>query len=317
MVPNNDDAIKVLIDTNRKVMNIADDGHGFHVAKTGNSRMQAPPLIAPKKETQDRVFNYAINALQGIEVPRYRAVAAYYMINLLHLFRDGNGRTARVIFGKICGLGDDVDLSEKGISARFEEENRLVSAKKFDELAMFALLNDVKYNDDEIYAALWRRQKSILSDKNSIMSSIFALAVIGGAFNYKTAQQALEQYDGYRQLKDEEKTRVCYAFIDHNTGPVTISGLAALQLYTEKDERDPFLSRVKRGDGEWIIDINNGECAAWSAKDFLRYAEIAEKIRESLLMLEVDIFAKPNNFKIDDYTIVEIATNPDALAQIR
>ncbi len=309
-------AVKLLVDTNREVMNIPDGEHGFHIAKTGNSRMQAPPLIAPNKETQDKVLDYTINAMQSIKELKYRAATAYYMINLLHLFRDGNGRTARVTFEKLGGFSNNNSFSEKGVSAKFEDSYELVSAKKFDELAMYALLSEINSKNDKLYTTLQKRQKSILSDKNSIMSSVFALAVIGGAFNYKTIQQALEGYDEYGRLGDEDKTRACYAFIDHNTGPVTISGLAMLQLYTEKDERDLFLSRVARGDGEWIIDIDNGECVAWSAKDFLRYAEIAENLRERLLMLEVDIFAKPNNYKIDNYTIAEIATNSGLLEQI-
>ena len=109
--------IKQLIDINQKIRDIPDEKRGFHVPKTGNTRMQAPPLLAPKKETQGKVLAYMLDSLPKIREPKYRASAAYYTLVLLHLFRDGNGRTARTIYGLL--INNNKDYSTKGVSKSY------------------------------------------------------------------------------------------------------------------------------------------------------------------------------------------------------
>jgi hypothetical protein len=291
-----------LIDINQEIRNIPDEKRGFHVARTGNTRMQAPPLVAPKQATQERVLQHLLDVLPAMTESRYRAAATYYTLVLLHLFRDGNGRTARTVFGMLAGSSED--FSAKGVSKAFEETNNLVYAKKLEELIMFVYLDELSRKNGGVYDELRDRQKNILSDMNSVMSGDFALTVLGGAFNYAKVNETLSAFDNYKCLNDEEKTRVCYAFIDHNSGPVAISGLAILQLHSEKQvDLD-----------KWIINIDE-ECAEWTAEDYLRYAEIVEDTKEKILTMAVDAFAKPNDYTIDGHTVAEIATNPALLAE--
>lgn len=295
--------IEQLININQKVRDIPNEKRGFHVPKTGNTRLQAPPLLAPKKETQDKVLAHLLDVIPKIENPRYRAAAAYYTLVLLHLFRDGNGRTARTIFGILAS--DTDDYSTKGISKEFEEKNKLVYAKKLEELLMFVFLSNLSLENSEPYTELRDRQKKILSNTNSVMSGDFALTVLGGAFNYAKASEALSTFETFNVLDDKDKTKVCYAFLDHNSGPVCISGLAALQLHAEKQS-------VLR---KWLINIDE-ECADWTTEDFLRYADIVEETKENILLMASDAFAESDKYKIEGHSVAEIATNPELLTNL-
>jgi flagellar biosynthesis/type III secretory pathway protein FliH len=41
----------------------------------------------------------------------------------------------------------------------------------------------------------------------------------------------------------------------------------------------------------------------------LRYAELAESIKEQVLKTSIDIFVNPDNYKYSDENIAEVATN--------
>lgn len=296
--------IEQLIDINQKIRDIPDEKRGFHVPKTENTRMQAPPLLAPKKETQGKVLAYMLDSLPKIREPKYRASAAYYTLVLLHLFRDGNGRTARTIYGLL--INNNKDYSTKGVSKEFEKENNLIYAKKLEEILMFALLDELQYQEGEPYPELRGRQYKILSNTNSVMSGDFALTVLGGAYNYTKANETLSAFESFNVLSDEDKTRVCYAFLDHNSGPVCISGLSVLKLHSKKH------STLQK----WLIDIDE-ECADWSTEDFLQYADIVEDTKEKILTMAIDAFVRPDNYRINSLTIAEIATNPSLLAELK
>jgi len=303
--------IEQLIDINKEIRNLPREECDFRIAKR---RMQVPPLIAPKYETQIDTLHYLLDSLPQIDNSKHRAAATYYVLNLLHLFSDGNGRTARAAYCKLAELPDD-HYGKSGISKEFEKKNNLLYAKKYDELAMYAFLDSLHTKKD-IRAKLQMRQKEILADMNSIESSVFALTIIGGAYNYKTAKESLSALHSFNNLDEKDKKRVCCAMIDHNTGPVTAAGLAMLMFYSEKGQLDDFLVRAKQRENVWIVNIDGDECAKWSEEDFLNFAKIAEDIRAQLLKLEVDIFRNPNDYVIDEKTIAEIATNPILLHDI-
>lgn len=84
---------RYLTHINQKLREVSPKERGFH-----DGRMIVANLISPNRETQTRVLDYEIDALAQIDNPRYRATSAYYIINNLHMFPDGNGRTSRAIF---------------------------------------------------------------------------------------------------------------------------------------------------------------------------------------------------------------------------
>ena len=54
--------------------------------------------ISPEQDLKDELFNEYLDAIQRIKDSKKRAALAYYAINNLHPFLDGNGRTSRAVY---------------------------------------------------------------------------------------------------------------------------------------------------------------------------------------------------------------------------
>ena len=60
--------------------------------------MKVGALISPNDEIQERILEQAFQILKRIKPRKVKAGLMYYLINYLHLFSDGNGRTSRLVF---------------------------------------------------------------------------------------------------------------------------------------------------------------------------------------------------------------------------
>ena len=63
-----------------------------------NKFVYAGTLICPVKWVQLNIAEKTLKALPKIDDDKARATLAYSIINLLHMFSDGNGRTSRLVF---------------------------------------------------------------------------------------------------------------------------------------------------------------------------------------------------------------------------
>lgn len=70
--------------------------------------MIAGDMVAPTREVQDKVLDYLMSNISKIQDKRSKAAITYYTLLNLHMFSDGNGRTARFMYDLISG-----DLDEK------------------------------------------------------------------------------------------------------------------------------------------------------------------------------------------------------------
>ena len=71
----------------------------------------AQEFVAPEPGLQKELFGEYLDAMKKIKDKDKRALLAYYAINNLHLFSDGNGRTSRAIYYLIKN-GDLSDANE-------------------------------------------------------------------------------------------------------------------------------------------------------------------------------------------------------------
>ena len=88
-----EDIKNLLIYVNSKVRNISNEENGFC-----RNTMYVGDLISPNNEIQSRYMDKIAKALNKVEGRKIKATMMYYLINELHLFEDGNGRTSRAIF---------------------------------------------------------------------------------------------------------------------------------------------------------------------------------------------------------------------------
>ena len=88
-----EDVKKLLTYINSKVRNIPNEENDVY-----NGYMVVGALISPKNDIQNRCFEKIAESLKNIKGNRNRATLLHYLVNELHLFTDGNGRTGRCIF---------------------------------------------------------------------------------------------------------------------------------------------------------------------------------------------------------------------------
>jgi|GEM_PF-4599812 len=327
------DIRRYLDHVNQRLREISSKERG--VLKEG--KMVVASLISPNKETQMGVLDYEIDALAQMDNLRYRAISAYYIINDLHLYPDGNGRTSRAIFELLDS--PDADLSEQqnflshdnnkdqlGSSDhgayKFEESKNIVATKDFNQFAMLGFLEEMSSkNDDTFISDLRDNMEARIKDNGRNIFWIY-----GGLQNYMPGDfgiPALNKNTGFSSLNDEEKERVCCALRD-GLSRVSVSALAMLEFYREKGQQNEFLERTKKKDTNWGYDVwsinidpdqeekdffGHCECEDWNKEDFLHYASLAESIKEQVLKTSVDIFANPNKYKYSDKNIAEVVTN--------
>ena len=318
-----------LIFINQKLREIPVKERGFH-----SDTMFAGALVSPDAETQRRVLDYEIDALSRIDSPRYRAASAYYTINSLHLFGDGNGRTARTVFTLLDDRGPDIVANQhffshednknphntRGSSAKFQIENGIVSTNYFGGLSMLAYLekNIDRDEEDGFYHEL--KDSTEQRIKNGGQNILIVTGMIRPG---QLDMPEFKENAGFNALNDAEKQRVAKAFSYRDGDRISVSALAMLNFYREKGKQEEFLNRTKKtnseGQDNWYINIDpefegeqragHCECKDWTSEDFLRYAELAEDIKEEVLKASIDLFAEPDKYRIMDTTIADFAAN--------
>ena len=326
------DMHRYLSHINQGLREISPEERGFH-----DGRVVVSSLISPDRETQMRVLDYEIDALAQMDSPRYRAASAYYMINDLHMFPDGNGRTSRAVFELLDNPEANIseqqqffsheDNSNPLIPAKhgayeFQKTKNIIKTQDFNNLAMFSYLEKIASEDggDQIVSEIKDNLETSIRERGGNVFCIY------GGLQYvdpgETTIPALENNAEFSSLDAKDKERVCCALRDQ-ISTVSVSGLAMLEFYKEKGQQNDFFKRTRKThifnydarminidpDPEEKENFGHCECEDWSKEDFLHYAELAESIKEQVLKTSIDIFTNPDEHKFSGENIAEIATN--------
>ena len=318
---------------NQKLRETYPKERGFH-----DGRMVVSDLISPNRETQTRVLNYEIDALAQMDNPRYRAASAYYIINDLHMFSDGNGRTSRAVFELLDSPEVNISEQQQFFSHKdnraqhstaehgayeFQEAKNIIRTQDFNQLAMLGYLEKMSADsaNDDIIPVLRDSLEARIKNNDGDIFIIF-----GGLQDSIPGDLSIPAFNNnaeFNSLSAKDKERVCCALRDE-LSRVSVSGLAMLKFYQEKSQQAEFLERIRTKDAyfdydTWMINIDpdpeekeffgHCECEDWSKEDFLHYAELAEDIKEQVLKTGIDIFVNPDSYTFSKKTIAELATN--------
>lgn len=89
-----DEIKNFLVEVNRQVRGLNPEEGGIYKG----DRMIVGECISPKGEIQERYFDKIVDFFKGVNNKEDMAIGMYYLINYLHLFQDGNGRTSRFVY---------------------------------------------------------------------------------------------------------------------------------------------------------------------------------------------------------------------------
>ena len=160
-----DEIKNILIEVNRQVRELNPGEGGIYKG----DRMIVGECISPKGEIQERYFDKIVDFLKGVNNKDDMAIGMYYLINYLHLFQDGNGRTSRFVYetmtnsdfqdfsGKFFRHEQGKDTSRAGFCEQkgikeISEAKRYSGYATYQYLALIGLLPDKLKNTDLYWA---------------------------------------------------------------------------------------------------------------------------------------------------------------------
>lgn len=314
---NGEDIKKYLIYINSRVRNISIDEGGLYKG----DRMLAGGLISPKGQIQEKYFDKIAELLKNVKGRKNKATIMYYLINDLHLFQDGNGRTSRCIYELLANQEFDINANDyfshdrddlaKILGWKFEEDKNILRTKYAGNYSSYFLLrylmdSGLVNNNEELARTL-----SIETFNDSDLQSY------SGVYISEQAQQ---------NLSAKDVRLVNRALLDNNEN-YSVAGLTMLIMLarkenTEKLENFSYSSKkspeiegyISRAD-IWIDNEEEKNISAksmgdWTSEDYLVAIEIADKIKESMMDTLIDIFEQPESFRINEgLTVAEKITH--------
>lgn len=231
------DVKKLLTYINSKVRNIPNEENDVY-----NGYMVVGALISPKNDIQNRCFEKIAESLKNIKGNRNRATLLHYLVNELHLFTDGNGRTGRCIFELLT----NPEFS-------FEKNNNFRHTRKEASRAD----GDIGTNEFESNMHVKNYQKalayaSFLVYKSLMKNNLFSKGVLGKCIYVASDVELLEnEYDGSKvfipediriKLSEKQLEDIDVALCDNNdtelysTAGLTMAVMQSLKESTIKEK---------------------------------------------------------------------------------
>ena len=299
-----EDIKRLLIYVNSKVRDIPVEQNSIF---RGN--MRAGELISPSNDIQDRYFGKLAESLRNIKGNRNRATMLHYMINELHLFEDGNGRTGRCIFEMFTNPNFNFenndnfshkDVGYKGTS-EFEKDS---GVKDYSEA--------INYPSYLVYKALCE-SGIITKVDNCIYCATIPQSGVDGVdyHNLILIADTVKEHLTEKQLED-----IGLALCDNNE-ILSVSGLTMMAMQENKSGKikaTKFDEMSEYSISDYVIAIDEDESKetfeGWTKEDYLKATRMSNIIKESMLDAMLDIFEQPENFMLDSsITIADLLSH--------
>ena len=282
------DVRRYLIYINSKARNIPYEENQIY---TGN--VYAGTLITPNNDIQNRFFDKIADALKNMKDNRCRGVALHYLINELHLFEDGNGRSGRCIFELLTNpefsFENDDNFSHN--NGEYIWNRRLIINKKQNGIKPY--LTALTFPSFLVYKKLLNEQL-IPND----LPSNFAIV------NTYTANPLSEENTDLiyidenirKSLSDEEIKQINKALCDNNDLEIySVSGLTMMIMQHVLGEKNEIYGENHSGvqyliDKDEYLDDAKKLFKNWSKEDYIKSIDVANTIKASMLEAMLDIF---------------------------
>ena len=294
-----DDVRKYLIYINSKARNIPYEENQIH---TGN--VNAGTLISPNNDIQNRFFDKIADALKNMKDNRSRGVALHYLINELHLFEDGNGRSGRCIFELLTNPEFSFE-NDDNFSHNNGEYNHISTVDFEKQNGIKSYLTALTFPSFLVYKKLMNDQL-IPNDLPSDLAIVNTY--IANPFSEKNTDLIYIDENIRQTLSDEEIKKINQALCDNNDFETySVSGLTMMVMQHLIGEKTEIYGGEHSG-VEYLIDKDEYSDDAkkifekWSKEDYIRAVRVSEVIKESMLEAMLDIFEHPENFKMEDGT---------------
>lgn len=273
--------------------------------------------IGPSIGVRNKILPELLNGLKQLKNNSERAALLYYSILDLHMFEDGNGRTARFLYNLING---DIDLAnnidwyihseddEKTYDGTFETEKGLMNIEMVDYCISFLLQEELNQ-----YPTAMGVLENELSNKSGVCSTSGLNTIYTNIFPITETVRS--------QLTENEIVSINTLFFD-SAGEYSVGGLIMLIIATRKGQIQKWIEFVEE-DIRWLLSRGNLTDDAfeyisqkfifcplihpemfedWTTEDYKEGISIGERLKYLQLNNLIKIFTTPENFTFDDGT---------------
>lgn len=281
--------------TNQKPL----DGENVIVGITRGFGDTETDYVPPQYEDKSKLLSDVIDAIKTINSPQDKGLLAYYAIQNIHPFNDGNGRTGRLMYTLFTS-----------------EENQSMSVEKFKLILDHESKTDTngrnafskKVTPAESMNALINREmcKSLFgTDLLNNYGFIYVVGNVGSVNIPKRVTQSLnkEQIERADQILSEHGVDKFFPF----------KSIVLLKLISQHPELEEFTYTGGRklntneglsteDDGKPFLGINLEtlleESDKLTSQDILEIIDIHEQIKRKSIETLIDVFIHPDQHKI-------------------
>lgn len=261
--------------------------------------MVAGDLVAPTKEVQMKVLEYLTQNISKVQDKNARAALVYYILIDLHIFSDGNGRTARFMYDLISE-----DLSEEKLSYYFHKDSNNVQMQNNDLENSKGIL-DI-YFVNQIPDDLLKGQLSFIPDG---ILEMYKWITVGYSTTSPTTDTIIPK-SVLSQLTNKELKDLDLILHDGYGQSLTPSGLAMLCVANKKGELDKWINLNDRQTQElekagikgmterlnFSIYKNPEMIANWTLDDFREIIKVGNEVKYTKLKTLINIFVEPEKY---------------------
>lgn len=269
--------------------------------------MLASDLVSPTNEVQMEILKQYYDSLNKIESLKAKAALSYYILNDLHLFRDGNGRTSRFMYQLFEGdfdidyvLHDESDLS---IKRGIERDKNIESIDTVNYYSSFILLKKLIYNGTI-------ENNSRLQKYNTIQTFGKSGFILDHS-NQTDLPESVRDFLGKEGIERFERN------MTNNNGFITVSGIAMCIMLSKLGILDKALDKNE----EKIIEMKKNpisgfdydkrlsfrvgssqhvksdiDFSSWTVDMCNEFSDISENVHKKQLEILIDIFVNPERY---------------------
>jgi hypothetical protein len=267
------------------------------------SNIQVGEHMAPSRKVQGIILNDIMESLKGIKDNHYRATLAYYTVNNLHLFADGNGRTSRAVYEIFDN--PNFNLSGENFIHKTNSANEVGGHGKFESAHGIQSTMTAYQLARGILAEKWARDDKIdprINEMNSRIEILFG----------ETPDVYLTD-DAENNLTPQEKKAINLAFHDGDVALLSLCRILKIKGTSDEVISDSIKTYPNDANKYMAIEVEKKDMdtgapnekshqtfSGWTADDYRTFLEGFQIVQRDSQRTLNDIFSNPESYKRTD-----------------
>ena len=286
---------------------------------TVNSNTNMYDMISPNNDVQEICLKNLYDSLKKFSSNKYKAELVYYYLTALHLFRDGNGRTSRLIYDLVKGA-DKVSLFENINWYIHDKDNKQMYVGSFEEARKIAsinrLENAVSMENFKLFLEDVKEKFSLPSDiKSKVNISTYYRLIYNERNDHKEVIGFLP--NKLKKALGREKTDELYMILLDSNSSYSVAGLTMLYVtlnnstYSKWEEINNEMNSYFMSSNPlryrliFNLQRNKEFFESWTVNDGKLAIEYGNKLKKRTFDILIDLFVNPYKYMLKGEPVIE------------